>query len=42
MVDNLAELLSYDITDKKKAAVVSGASTPKYIVDEIYNYLLSK
>ena len=42
MVNNLSELKALDIEGKKKAAVVSGASTPKYIVDEIYSYLLSK
>ena len=31
-----------DIETKKKAAVISGASTPQYVVDDIYNYLLSK
>lgn len=42
MVNDLNELSSLDLQGKKKAAVVSGASTPKYIVDDIYNYLLSK
>lgn len=42
MVNDLKELCSLDLQGKKKAAVVSGASTPKYIVDDIYNYLLSK
>lgn len=42
MVNDLDELKQLSIEGKKKAAVVSGASTPKYIVDEIYNYLLSK
>ena len=42
MVNDLNELKQLKIEGKKKTAVVSGASTPKYIVDEIYNYLLSK
>lgn len=43
MVNDLKELISFqDISSKKKAAVISGASTPQYVVDEIYNYLLSK
>ncbi len=42
MVNDLSELMSYELTNNKKAAVVSGASTPQYIVDEIYSYLLSK
>ena len=44
MVSDLAELAKtgIDFANKKKAAVVSGASTPQYVVDEIYNYLLSK
>ena len=44
MVCDLQDLFSNDLDFElyKKAAVVSGASTPQYIVDEIYNYLLSK
>ena len=43
MVNDLSELKdSSNIENKKKAAVISGASTPQYVVDEIYNYLLSK
>ena len=42
MVNDLNELKSFDVDSKKKAAVVSGASTPQYVVDDIYNYLLSK
>ena len=42
MVNDLEELKHYDIDSKKKAAIVSGASTPQYVVDDIYNYLLSK
>lgn len=41
MVNNLSELKSYNLSNKRKAAVGSGASTPQYIVDEIYNYLLT-
>ena len=41
MVNNLDELETYDISGKRKATVGSGASTPQYIVDEIYNYLIS-
>ena len=41
MVNDLNELKKYDLKDKRKAAVGSGASTPQYIVDEIYNYLIS-
>ncbi len=42
MVSDLNELTNLDISSKKKAAVVSGASTPQYVVDEIYNYLFNK
>lgn len=42
MVDDLDELKGLDISGKKKAAVISGASTPQYIVDRIHDYLLSK
>ena len=42
MVSTLKELMNADLSNNKKAAVVSGASTPQYIVDEIYNYLLIK
>ena len=42
MVNDLKELLTYDIDDKEKAAIVSGASTPQYVVDEIYNYLINR
>ena len=42
MVNNLDELKQCDVQNKKKAAIVSGASTPQYVVDDIYNYLLSK
>ena len=42
MINNLAELKNYDIELKKKAAIVSGASTPQYLVDGIYNYLINK
>ena len=42
MVNDLDELKKFDIEGKKKAAIVSGASTPQSVVDDIYNYLLSK
>ncbi len=42
MVNSLSELKEINIEGKRKAAVGSGASTPQYIVDEIYNYLISK
>lgn len=42
MVNKLDELKGINIEGKRKAAVGSGASTPQYIVDEIYNYLVSK
>ena len=42
MVNDLTELKELDIESKKKAAVISGASTPQYVVDDIYNYLFSK
>lgn len=41
MVNNLEELKEFDIANKRKAALCSGASTPQYVVDEIYNYLTS-
>ena len=43
MVNDLDELSTIkDIETKKKAAVISGASTPQYVVEDIYKYLLSK
>ncbi len=43
MVNDLEELSTIkDIETKKKAAVISGASTPQYVVEDIYKYLLSK
>ncbi len=42
MVNKLDELKEINIEGKRKAAVGSGASTPQYIVDEIYNYLVNK
>ena len=42
LVKDLKELKEIDIKDRKKAAISSGASTPQCVVDEIYNYLLSK
>ena len=41
MVNSLDELKTIDLKGKRKAAVGSGASTPQYIVDEIYKYLLT-
>ena len=41
MVNNLKELKAYNLEGKRKAAVGSGASTPQYIVDEIFNYLIT-
>ena len=41
MVNKLDELKGINIEGKRKAAVGSGASTPQYIVDEIYNYLVT-
>ena len=40
MVNNLEELKKFDFKSNKKAAIASGASTPSYVVDEIYDYLL--
>ena len=42
MVNNLEELKAIDVKGKKKAALGSGASTPQYVVDEIYNYLINE
>ena len=42
MVNDVNELMKIDLIGKRKAAVGSGASTPQYVVDEIYNYLLRK
>lgn len=43
MINDLNDLINnYDIAGNKKAAIISGASTPQYVVDEIYHYLLSK
>ena len=42
MVSDLSELKKIPLDCKRKAAVGSGASTPQYIVDEIFNYLISK
>lgn len=41
MVNNLEELKKHDLKGKRKAALGSGASTPQYVVDEIFNYLIS-
>ena len=43
MVHDLFDLKNnYNIDNKKKAAISSGASTPNEVVEEIYKYLLSK
>lgn len=43
MVHDLEDLkANYNIEGKKKAAISSGASTPNEVVEDIYNYLLSK
>ena len=42
LVNDLDEFKKVNVEGKKKAAISSGASTPQYVVDEIYNYLLSK
>ena len=42
MASDLSELKKIPLEGKRKAAVGSGASTPQYIVDEIFNYLISK
>ena len=43
MINDLNDLINnYDIAGNKKAAIISGASTPQYVVDEIYHYLISK
>ena len=42
MVSNLDDLKdNYVITDKKKAALSSGASTPSHVVEEIEQYLIN-
>lgn len=42
MVSNLEELLSYNIDKTKNIGITSGASTPKELVLEIYNYLIKQ
>ena len=42
LAENVEEVKKLDLAKYKKAAISSGASTPNYIVQEIYNYLLSK
>ena len=42
MVNDLLEIKGLELSRYKKAAILSGASTPQYVVDEIYNYLLIK
>ena len=41
-VHDFNALKNYKLDGYKKAAISSGASTPSYVVDEIYNYLLIK
>lgn len=41
MVDSLEDVKNIELSNIKKIAISSGASTPKEIVDEIKNYLLS-
>lgn len=43
MVHDLKDLKNnYDFSNKKKAAISSGASTPNYVVNEIFEYLINK
>lgn len=42
LVNDIEEFKNVNIEGKKKAAISSGASTPQYVVDKIYDYLLSK
>lgn len=39
MVNDVEDMKAFDLSSIKKAAIASGASTPSYIVDEIYEYL---
>ena len=39
MVNDANSMKIFDLSSIKKAAIASGASTPSYIVDEIYDYL---
>ncbi len=39
MVNDVEDMKVFDLSLIKKAAIASGASTPSYIVDEIYEYL---
>ena len=41
-VASVEYLKGLDLSGYKKAAISSGASTPQFVVDDIYNYLLSK
>ena len=41
-VSSLTDVQELDLSNYKKAAICSGASTPQFVVDDIYNYLLSK
>ena len=39
LVSNLDEVKTIDLSQHKKVALFSGTSCPKYIIDEIYEYL---
>lgn len=39
LVSSIDDVKKINLKDKKKAAISSGASTPEFIVEEIYNYL---
>ena len=39
LVSNLDEVKTIDLSQHKKVALFSGTSCPKYIIDEIYDYL---
>ena len=41
-VHDLNDLMKLNVDGYKKAAISSGASTPSFVVEDIYNYLLTK
>lgn len=41
-IENVSELYNYDFTNVNEINITSGASTPKYIVDEVIKYLNEK
>ena len=41
LVSNLDEVKTIDLSQHKKAVLFSGTSCPKYIIDEIFEYVLS-